>query len=404
MGIRHAPEDFPRKILLAVIGLSPQILTETLYALAVKGRPAFVPDEVHVITTGEGAEYARHTLLDNGMGRFREMLRDYSLEGRIRFDADCIHVISRPDGQTARDIQSPEDNMLAADHILKWVSHFTRDENVALHVSIAGGRKTMGFFAGYALSLYGRAQDRLSHVLVSDPFESNHDFYYPPPTPKVLFDRNNKPIHTSDANVMLAEIPFVRLRHGLPDSLVKGSASFSEVVAAAQHGLAPASLRVDPLNRKITCSNTEIRMEPAPFAFYYWLAKRTQSGLPPVRYDHSGVVDEFLSAYAEILNNPDSSRLDNARQALIRRSSEPASRRPASIRAYFDPIKAKANAALERALGEEGAIPYQIQSIGDRMTMRFGLMGLQAQNITVDERSPREAEEGNHATHETAER
>lgn len=37
----------------------------------------------------------------------------------------------------------------------------------------------MGFFVGYALSLFGRAQDRLSHVLVSDPFESLTDFYYP---------------------------------------------------------------------------------------------------------------------------------------------------------------------------------------------------------------------------------
>jgi CRISPR-associated protein (TIGR02584 family) len=35
-------------------------------------------------------------------------------------------------------------------------------------MSIAGGRKTMGFYAGYALSLYGRAQDRMSHVLVEE--------------------------------------------------------------------------------------------------------------------------------------------------------------------------------------------------------------------------------------------
>ena len=32
-----------------------------------------------------------------------------------------------------------------------------------MHVSIAGGRKTRGFLAGYTLSLLGRPQDRLSH-------------------------------------------------------------------------------------------------------------------------------------------------------------------------------------------------------------------------------------------------
>ncbi|MBF4102237.1 hypothetical protein INT80_01850 [Gallibacterium anatis] len=45
-----------------------------------------------------------------------------------------------------------------------------------MHVSIAGGRKTMGFFAGYALSLYGRAQDSLSHVLVSAEYEAIQNF------------------------------------------------------------------------------------------------------------------------------------------------------------------------------------------------------------------------------------
>ncbi|MEF8766961.1 CRISPR-associated ring nuclease [Candidatus Accumulibacter contiguus] len=44
----------------------------------------------------------------------------------------------------------------------------------------------MGFFLGYALSLYGRPQDKLSHVLVSAPFESSLGFYYPTPSSHVL--------------------------------------------------------------------------------------------------------------------------------------------------------------------------------------------------------------------------
>lgn len=383
MGLPRPPHDYSRKILLAVIGLSPQILTETVYALAVKTRPAFIPDEVHVITTAEGAEYVRHTLLDSGMGRFTELLHDFGLAGRVRFDEDAIHQIVNSSGRPAHDIQTPDDNMHAADTILEWVRHFTRDENTALHVSIAGGRKTMGFFAGYALSLYGRPQDRLSHVLVSDPFESNHDFYYPPPVPKVLFDRNNKPIHTSDARVMLAEIPFVRLRHGLPEELTEGNASFSAVVAAAQTRLGPPSLAIDPKNRSIRCGSVDFKIEHAPFTLYYWLARRAQVGLPPIRYDHADVIQEFLSAYAEVLGNPDSTRLDNARQALMRRANAPASSRPASIRGYFDPLKAKANKALVRALGERAARPYLIQSSGDRLDMRFGLLDLAAKDIQI---------------------
>ena len=50
------PAAYPRRILLAVTGLSPQIVTETLHALAVGGEQPFVPTEIHLITTAEGAE------------------------------------------------------------------------------------------------------------------------------------------------------------------------------------------------------------------------------------------------------------------------------------------------------------------------------------------------------------
>jgi CRISPR-associated protein (TIGR02584 family) len=47
--------------------------------------------------------------------------------------------------------------------------------------STAEGSKAMGFLLGYALlSPFGRAQDRLSHVLVSKPFESHPKFCFPP--------------------------------------------------------------------------------------------------------------------------------------------------------------------------------------------------------------------------------
>jgi CRISPR-associated protein (TIGR02584 family) len=373
------PHLYPRKILLAVTGLSPQILTETVYALAVAGRPVFIPDEVHLITTADGAEYARHTLLDSGMGRFSELLRDYGLQGRIRFDADCIHLIPGIDGQPLHDIQTPEDNILAADAITKLVRHFTLSDETALHVSIAGGRKTMGFFMGYALSLYGREQDRLSHVLVSGPFESNHDFYYPPAQPRVLFDRNNKPIHTSDARITLAEIPFVRLRQ-THAQILHSQAGFSQAVAVAQAQLAPPELRVDLAGQNLTCAGQPVHLEPAVFAYYAWLAKRLKIGAGPVRYDNAEAVAEYLDVYAQVLSDPTSARLENAREVLNRRMNLPASQRKSAIRKYFDPLKAKVNAALEKQLGDSTAQPYRVRTTGARMETRV-LIGVE--NLTV---------------------
>ena len=47
---------FPRRVLLAVTGLTPQIVTETLYALAVTQDPAWIPTEIRIINMAEGAK------------------------------------------------------------------------------------------------------------------------------------------------------------------------------------------------------------------------------------------------------------------------------------------------------------------------------------------------------------
>jgi len=61
------PATYPRRILLAVCGLSPQIVTETLYALASAPDLPFVPTEVHLITTREGAQRAELSLLSDDL-------------------------------------------------------------------------------------------------------------------------------------------------------------------------------------------------------------------------------------------------------------------------------------------------------------------------------------------------
>ena len=176
------PAAYPRRILLAVTGLSPQIVTETLYALAVKGSPIFVPTEIRIITTQRGAEEARRTLLSDDPGWFHRLRKDYRLPV-IAFAAEDIRVIAGPTGKPLGDILDEADNAAVADFITEEVRGITADPRASLHVSIAGGRKTMGFYVGYALSLFGRAQDRLSHVLVPPSLELRPDFFYPAPHP-----------------------------------------------------------------------------------------------------------------------------------------------------------------------------------------------------------------------------
>lgn len=63
-----APLPCQRRVLLAVTGLTPQIVTETLYALMREGADA-LPHEVHILTTAEGAERARLALSRNSTSR-----------------------------------------------------------------------------------------------------------------------------------------------------------------------------------------------------------------------------------------------------------------------------------------------------------------------------------------------
>lgn len=300
------PHLYPRRVLLAVSGLSPQIVTETLYALASDAQHGpFVPTEVHLITTREGSQRAELSLLSDDLGWFHRLCTDFHLPG-ITFTRQHIHIIRDQAERGMDDIRSPADNRAAADFITAQVRHFTADSQCALHVSIAGGRKTMGFFLGYALSLYGRAQDRMSHVLVSEPFENSLDFFYPTPYSRVLQTRDGRLADTAQAEVTLADIPFVSLRNDLPHGLLSGHASFNETVQAARAALAPPQLVLNLVQRSITAGTNTLELPPAELALLAVFARRAVRGEPPLPAPAKGAPDvawghRYLAEYRAIV-------------------------------------------------------------------------------------------------------
>ena len=288
--------------LLVVTGLNPQVVTETVYALALQQQPAVVPRTVHVLTTAEGAQRARLTLLSERPGWFRQLLADYRLEG-VEFDDAHIHVLHDHAGAPLPDIRTADDNRAAADQVAELMCRLTQQEGTALHVSLAGGRKTLGFFAGYALSLWGRPQDLLSHVLVDEPFESSWEFFYPTPYERIIQTRDGKVADCARAVVTLADIPFVRLRHGLPQRLLEGRSSFAEAVQAAQGLLGPPSLALDLAHQRIVVHGRAIALPPAELAFLAWFARRATAGAPPLPCPKEGVPEPaYRDAYPYFRN------------------------------------------------------------------------------------------------------
>lgn len=161
-----------KNILFLVSGMTPQIITETVWALSCdsENKNQWIPDEIHVLSTRSGLNQIKKRLFNDGI--FSQLQADYPKLKKIKFSMDQLYVIQDDQGVELEDLKTPLDNEFAANAICEKIREFTSDNQVNLHVSIAGGRKTMGFYAGYALSLFGRAQDRISHVLGDETVEN----------------------------------------------------------------------------------------------------------------------------------------------------------------------------------------------------------------------------------------
>lgn len=358
-----------RRILLSVTGLTPQVVTETLFA-TLRGAPDALPHEIHIITTAQGAERVRLALLSEQLGWLQRFVGDFAL-APIRFGTENIHVIRGSDGQPLADIRSAQDNVLAADQIAELVRRLTADTDTELHISLAGGRKTLGFFAGYALSLWGRPQDRLSHVLVSEPFEQSWDFFYPTPYERIIETRDGSLADCARAEVTLADIPFVRLRHGLPQPLLQGQASFAQAVRAAQVQLGPARLLIDLNAGQIEATGQRVALAPAELAFLAWFARNTLADGSPVERPSSvepsrAHAQAYMAEYRRIVG-------------LLGDDGRAAARyRHGMSQADFDERKSKLKRALVKALGP-AAQPYLVVGEG-RAPMRYRL-GLAADAV-----------------------
>jgi len=283
------PENYSNRILIVICGLSPQILTETLYGLTVLKTSPFLPTRIILITTKTGKHRAELMLLRD-QAHFFKLCEDYEL-GKIPFSAKDILVIPDNNGDFLDDIRSQNDNQCAADFIIEVIRNNTVDMDTAVHLSLAGGRKTMGFYAGYALSILGRVQDRLSHVLISDNYENHPDFFYPTKTSKVLHLESG-PIDSKDAQITLADIPFIRLRDKLPSLILDSELSFSGAVELANLAYQPKSLLINFSEKKITASGIVLEMTPASFAFYAMHARdafEQEGGFERPETDYQGL-------------------------------------------------------------------------------------------------------------------
>jgi CRISPR-associated protein (TIGR02584 family) len=266
-------EGAERRVLLCVAGLTPQIITESLYVLMVERGERV--DEVRVITTLGGRRRIVELLLNPSGGRFFEFCEEYGFDAvGIRFDETTIELLRGPGGAALEDIRTVEENVYAGDQICEIVRALTADAGVRVHASAAGGRKTMGIYLTAAMQLFGRVQDSLSHVLVGEEFETHPDFFYKPREPRTLRTRDGREVSTASAQIYLADIPFIRLRGLGPGWPGRDAASYGELVRRTQKDLDLAEsaqeMRLDLRGRSVAVADRSVHLPPREF-FYYLL-------------------------------------------------------------------------------------------------------------------------------------
>lgn len=344
-----------KNILLLVTGGTPQIITETIWALACdpQNNEQWIPDEVHIISTRYGLNEVKNKLLGKDKILTR-MKNEYSQLANLKLEESFLHCFINQEDNELEDLRTPEENEFAANLICEKIRHFSSDENVRLHVSIAGGRKTMGFYAGYALSLYGRAQDRMSHVLVDEKFEKGINFYYPSKNENdFIIDRDNKTIGLSkDAQVWLAQIPFVRLKDAVKDKhQLKSNDSFSDVVSKINESFNDVQLKIAVHCRQVIINEKFVikNLPPREFAMLHWFADLRQKGvegiiaptkkinskdIQPQEAKYIAQLSEQFKQYYEEFKNTEDIQLDVDKQ-------------------FFESVKSLLNTALLGHLGLE---------------------------------------------------
>lgn len=211
--------------LLAVTGLSPAIVTETVWALS-RERARVLPGRVVFITTQVGEAKIREQLFTplaalGGVTAW-QALREAVKAGPEELIAEPPRVIGRADRKKGTleplaDIVTPADNDLAAGFILEQVRSIVENPDTRLVASIAGGRKTMGALLHAAVTLLGRETDRITHVLVSAPYETLPGFFFTGQPGGPIPGRDGTAHDPARAEIRLADVPFVPLRNRFAD-------------------------------------------------------------------------------------------------------------------------------------------------------------------------------------------
>jgi len=367
-----APTTKPQIVLLAVTGMTPAVLTETIWALAHE-KPSVIPDRVVVVTTTRGKELMERELfspaspeLDDLWQTLRSEILGPQHKSNSRLNLDTLRLISAPNPRTGRsepleDFRTSAENAAMADFLLEQVRGLVEAPSIKLIVSIAGGRKTLGALLYACMSLLGRETDRLTHVLVNEPFDHlglAPRFYFPEQPIQQLTTTDGKSITARQARIDLGDIPFVPLRNLFERDLIRKPFSFTELVERCRQKVNEVvsrnvSLTVRRCRRELEINGVRVQTSNPQQVLMLFLADPATSAVRNqiTKFDNA---IEPLRAFAQKLHNQ---RSPNDLSDWRHEAQIPNSFNGESLRKLLNELKGKLRAAGDEAAALSPSLP-----------------------------------------------
>ena len=301
-------------LLIALVGLTPAVLTETVYALC-QNKDEEIPDRILIITTEQGRKRLIESLFEQDgweelLHRLKIEIGAETIKGKLRFGPveDCIRLIpSLERDRNLTDIRTLEDNLAVGEFIMDTLRGPCENADVQITASLAGGRKTMGALLLSAMSLLGRFSDQLVHVLVDDPWDRIPGFLFPGCKGRFSHPNTKEPLDSSSARLTLAKVPFVPLRYIFKEEIGKFTGNYKHLIERLRRQAAGIEIKthieIDLKRGRVKISDTIIPTSDKEFAFYATLAQRAADALPPLRQYRE--LEEPVQAFTKKHHCPD---------------------------------------------------------------------------------------------------
>ena len=320
--------SWKKEILVISTGVAPQIITEMLWWRAVRDEgPRIVPEAIHVVTTQKGADTISDKVL-GPEGKLAEFCREFGLPDlEDRLHVNLPETTNPGNADDARDLDT---NIGYANCVTRLLRELTADPATRVLACLAGGRKAMSFYMGYAMSLLGRFDDDLCHVLVSPMFESSEDFWWKPKKPRIIQvgpKDQKQSLSTEEATIDVAPIPFVRLRYLMPEKSLNKLNDFQEFVTEASAGVEQQRVELTDSRLEVRFGDQAVELPPKLYAFYRMVAEQRRhsvKGAGPDGFgpDHEGWVTmndiaehgDPVRRFLDIGDNLPQARLTNRRK------------------------------------------------------------------------------------------